>query len=224
MGRDQHPRARQREQLQRKQNQRAGYDRILIVSEGSKTEPQYFREIRAAYRLHTANVAILPSQWGTEPLQVVKYARKLFVSGDRHNGVRERAFEQVYAVFDRDDHRRYFEALQLAQSLDGKLRNDNRQPVTFRAIVSIPSFELWLLLHYEDIRHPLHRDEVLRRLKQYLPDYEKGGIGTFAKTRDNMETAHQRARQLAERSHPYNDSEPYSDIADLVDVLQQLRR
>lgn len=34
MGRDNSPKARQQEHLERKQGQRAGYDRILIVSEG----------------------------------------------------------------------------------------------------------------------------------------------------------------------------------------------
>ena len=81
----------------------ASYERILIVSEGSKTEPNYFREIRTAYRLHTANVEVHPSELGTAPIQVVQYARSLFESGDRHKQIQPRAFEQVYAVFDRDD-------------------------------------------------------------------------------------------------------------------------
>ena len=53
MGRDNSPRERQRRQLERKQNRRASYDRVLIVSEGSKTEPNYFKEIRAEFRLHS---------------------------------------------------------------------------------------------------------------------------------------------------------------------------
>jgi len=39
MARDNAPQERQRKQLERKRAQRASYDRILIVSEGSKTEP-----------------------------------------------------------------------------------------------------------------------------------------------------------------------------------------
>jgi len=54
MARDDSPQERQQKQLERKLGRRASYDRILIVSEGSKTEPNYFREIRAAFRLHTA--------------------------------------------------------------------------------------------------------------------------------------------------------------------------
>jgi hypothetical protein len=50
MARDHSPKERQQKQLERKQGRRASYDRILIVSEGSKTEPNYFREIRATHR------------------------------------------------------------------------------------------------------------------------------------------------------------------------------
>lgn len=39
MGRDYSPKIRRREELKRKESQRASYDRILIVSEGKKTEP-----------------------------------------------------------------------------------------------------------------------------------------------------------------------------------------
>lgn len=222
MGRDSSPRERQRKQLERKQSRRAPYDRILIVSEGSKTEPLYFRDICAANRLDTANIAVRPSELGTAPIQVVQYARDLFASGDRHKRIQPRAFEQVYAVFDRDDHDSYFDALQLAESLDGRLRNDAKQAVAFKAIASIPSFELWLLLHYEDIQAPAHRDEVMRRLKPYIPGYEKGASGVFAATCPRLEAAKQRARRLAERFTARDAPEPYTGIVDLVTLLTTL--
>lgn len=223
MARDNSPWERQRKQLERKLNRRASYDRILIVSEGSKTEPNYFREIRAANRLHTANVEVQPSEMGTSPIQVVKYARELFENGDRHKHIQPRAFEQVYAVFDRDDHASYFDALNLAASLDGNLRNDNKQHVIFKAIASVPSFELWLLLHYEDIQAPLHRDEVIQRLKHYFPCYEKGVVGTFAITRQHLDVATLRAGRLATMATAYDDPEPFTAIAELVVLLTNLR-
>ena len=64
MGRDNSPQERQQKQLARKLGRRASYDRILIVSEGSKTEPNYFSEICAAYRLPTANVEVRSSELG----------------------------------------------------------------------------------------------------------------------------------------------------------------
>lgn len=223
MARDNSPEDRQKKQLERKQGRRASYDRILIVSEGSKTEPNYFREIRSTYRLHTANVEVQPSELGTAPIQVVQYAKNLFEYGDRHRNIQARAFEQVYAVFDRDDHESYSNALRLAASLDRKLKNDNKQLIRFQAIASIPSFELWLLLHYEDIQAPLHRDDVMRRLKQYIPGYEKGAGRAFATTCDRLVTATQRAEALATRFTAETDPEPYTAIKDLVKLLIALR-
>lgn len=223
MGRDNQPKVRQLARREQKEARRASYARILIVSEGSKTEPLYFEDIRATYQLHSANVEVQPSQLGTAPIQVVKYARQLFEKGDLHKGIRPQSFDQVFAVFDRDDHGSYFDALNLAKSLDGKLKNDAKQLVKFTAIASVPSFELWLLLHYEDIQHPIHRDEVMARLTQYIPGYEKGASGAFATTRDRLETATQRAQVLAAKFNAYTDPEPYTAIADLVMLLITLR-
>ena len=58
MARDNAPRERQKWQLARKQQNRASYDRLPIVSEGSKTEPNYFGEIRSAHRLLLTAVQI----------------------------------------------------------------------------------------------------------------------------------------------------------------------
>ncbi|WP_325170168.1 hypothetical protein [Noviherbaspirillum pedocola] len=83
--------------------------------------------MRTAHRLHTANVDVCASGLGTAPIQVVQYALALFEKDDRHRRIEPRAFERVYAVFDRDDHDSYFDALRVAKSLNGKLRSDSRQ-------------------------------------------------------------------------------------------------
>jgi len=223
MGRDNSPKERQRKQLERKQNRRASYDRILIVSEGSRTEPNYFKEIRAEYRLHSANVEVQPGAVGTEPIQVVEYACELFEKGNRRKGIRPRGFEQVYAVFDRDEHRTFHDALARARALDGKLKNDLKQPVKFIAIPSRPNFEFWLLLHFEDIHHLMPRGEVMRRLKTHIPDYEKGSGRAFAATKANLPAAIARARALAQRADPGDDEEPYSGVVELVELLTRLK-
>ena len=171
MGKDNTPRVRQAKDLARKNGRRAPYDRILIVCEGSKTEPNYFNEIKQFYRLHTANVEVQHSSLGTCPLQIVKSAEELFLNGNSGKGIQKQAFEQVYAVFDRDDHKEYFNARNKADTLDGKLKNDLNKKAKFKAISSVPCFELWLLLHFEDIQAPMHRDDALTRFKKYLPHW-----------------------------------------------------
>jgi hypothetical protein len=75
------------------------------------------------------------------------------------------------------------------------------------------------LLHYEDIRHLLHRDEVLARLKQHIPSYNKGAGGSFATTRGSLDIASQRERNLAALSTAFDDTEPSTDIVELVALL-----
>ncbi len=223
MGKDNQPKARQAKQLERKHGKRASYDRILIVSEGSKTEPHYLGEIRAHYRLHTANVQVQPSQFGTSPLHVVEYAEHLFVYGDEARDIQPRAFEQVYAVFDRDDHPSYHNALARMAALNGKLLNDAEQPVVFQAVASVPCFELWLLLHFEEVLAPLHRTEVYQRLRQYLPNYDKGQAGHYAQTCQHLAVATQRAAHLAELTTAHHGVEPYTDMRCLVHLLTTLQ-
>lgn len=224
MGKDNQPKVRQQRDLERKRGRRPGYDRILIVCEDTKSAPQYFKEIRQYHRLVTANVQVEPSMLGTAPKQVVEYAKQLFLKGDPHKRIGQRAFDRVYAVFDRDDHMSYHDALNIAKSLDGKHRNDEKRKVIFQAIASVPCFELWLLLHYEDIRHGIHRNEVQRRLKIHIPNYDKGAGGYFELTRGHLEDATLRARRLAELTSPYDGKQLYTDIDILVNLLSKLRR
>lgn len=220
MARDNSPNDRQRNKFERKQKKRASHDRILIVSEGSKTEPLYFNDIRTNHRLYTAHVEVRRSELGTSPIQVVQYAHDLFLNGDSHKKIQARAFEQVYTVFDRDQHPSYRQALELAKSLDGKLKNDAKQSITFQAIASVPSFELWLLLHFEDIKAPLRQNEVMQRLKKHIPDYEKSTKNMYSNTRAHLDVATQRAEKLAEAFDATTDNtEPYTGIFKLVKKL-----
>jgi hypothetical protein len=223
MGRDNQAKDRQLRRKSTKEEIRSSYARILIITEGSKTEPLYLEDICAAYKLHSANIEVQPSKLGTAPIQVVTYAWQLFKKGDLHKGIRPKSFDQIYAVFDRDDHDSYFDALTKSKSFDGKLRNDDNHPVRFRAIASIPCFELWLLLHYEDIQAPIHRDKVIERLKQHIPKYEKGSGNVFAITNDKLEIATRRAHALSGKFNAHNGSEPFTGMHELVTLLTTLR-
>lgn len=223
MGQDNQPKHRQKRDLARKQGKRPRHPRLLIVCEDSKSAPGYFSEIRIHHRLSTASVEVHKSEAGTAPKLVVMYARKLFEEGNSHKDVTGRAFDEVYAVFDRDDHHSYHDALELAKSLDRKLRNEEKKPVRFVAVASVPCFELWLLLHYEDIQSALHRDEVQRRLRKHLPSYDKGGSGYFEKTRLLLAIAAERAIKLASKHDPRDGKAPVTQVESLVKRLCELK-
>jgi len=224
MGKDNQPKHRQAARdLTRRAAVRRPYDRLLIVCEGAKTEPQYLCEIRQACRLATAHVQVLHSQFGTEPQQVLDYALAVFRQGDRERGVRAREFDRIAVVFDRDEHQTYHAALAKAQAKSGRLKNDNGAAVSVDVVASVPCFELWLLLHFEDVYAPLNRQEAMGRLKMYLPRYEKGSGGHWAAMRDRVHLATQRAQRLAETTTAHDGTQPYTAVHEIVSRLVHLK-
>jgi hypothetical protein len=224
MGKDGQPKHRQdAREIRRKKAKRGPYERVLIVCEGEKTEPNYFNELRTYYRLQTANVMVRYSQLGTSPIQVAQYAEQLFKEGDTHHKLAAREFERVYVLFDRDDHESYNEALDYCAQLSQRLKNTERETVPFIAVPSVPCFELWLLLHYEDVLAPLHRDEVCERLKTHLPDYEKGLKGIWKRTAAGRFDAQRRALDLMQRHSSADGVLPCTAVVELVDYLSQLK-
>jgi hypothetical protein len=225
MGKDGQPKHRQaaRELLRRKA-QRQPAERLLIVCEGSKTEPLYLGEIRQQLRLPSANVQVQPAAYGTEPLRIVEYAERLFTEGQRGLGIHARSFDRVVVVFDRDEHHTYHAALQRVAALNGRLENDERIKVPFEAVVSVPCFELWLLLHFEDVFAPLHRDEALARLRVHVAGYTKGQGSHWAVTHERLDVATARAEALLAAGHTAKDgTQPYTNMHELLRRLLHLK-
>lgn len=225
MGKDGQPKHRQaaRELLRRKA-QRQPAERLLIVCEGTKTEPLYLAEIRQQLRLPSANVQVQPAAYGTEPLRIVEYAERLFIEGQRALGIHARTFDRVVVVFDRDEHHSYHAALQRVAALNGRLENDERVKVPFEAVVSVPCFELWLLLHFEEVFAPLHRDEALARLRVHVAGYTKGQGSHWAVTRERLDVATARANALVAAGHSAEEgTQPYTNMQELVQRLLHLK-
>jgi len=219
MARDHHQKTRKKNNLLRKKAFSRGCDRILIITEGEKTEPHYFNEIRKYYRLSTASIEIMQSRYGTTPQQVVDFA------ADRCKETKE--YEAVYCVFDRDDHPNFLNALFSAQSHNRRYKNDNNELISFYAVPSIPCFELWLLLHFVSVSAYVHRDEVGRQLKKddNIPKYTKGGSGYFNITKDRLEVAYKNADLLATNDplkRGKNTDKPYTSVGKLVKILTSL--
>lgn len=224
MGKDDQPKHRQAARaLKRRAAVRQPYERLLIVCEGEKTEPQYLCEIQHACRLATAHVLVLHSPFGTEPQRVLDYALAVFKDGDRARGVHPKSFDRIVAVFDRDEHKSYHAALAQAAVQSGKLKNDDGVAVPVDAVASVPCFELWLLLHFEDVLAPLHRHEAMERLKIHLPGYEKGGGGHWQALQARLGDATTRAQRLAEGNTAFDGTQPYTAMHELVSRLVHLK-
>ncbi len=118
-------------------------DSILIVTEGTVTEPIYFNLVRKDLKLSTVTVAIHPGEH-SDPRHVVRTAEKKVENLARRArkgrlGMSEPAkYDHVWAVVDTD------------MALRQGFWNDVVQLAAGRKITlapSTPCFEFWLLLH-----------------------------------------------------------------------------
>ena len=65
-------------ELARRAGWRKARDRVLIVCEGEKTEPNYLKEIRESLGLTNADIVLCGEECGSDPMSVVRYALERF--------------------------------------------------------------------------------------------------------------------------------------------------
>ena len=204
---------RQRGHLRRKGPKREPYNRVLIVCEGSKTEPSYFRSLVDRYRLSTANVEITGS--GSDPRALVNKAKSLR-DKEKQRGDQ---YDAVYCVFDRDQHAHFNTASNEALSAKLKLAR------------SWPCFEFWLLLHFVYHRRPYApsgnrtaAENCMRELQQHLPNYTKGNTGVFEELKeDQLKDAKSNARHALSDAEATGEYNPSTEVHCLVAYLQALK-
>ena len=188
---------------------REPYASILIVCEGGKTEPNYFKGLRIAYRLSNANIHVTPAD-GTDPMSVVQFAEREFTSGD---------YDRVYCVFDRDTHATYDAARRRVDALPN-----------FYAAVSWLCFEVWVLLHYRYSTAPIESvgkrsacDNAVRELRNHLPNYAKGLVGIFDILAAQLDVAIEHGGRLCEHNEQNGSVNPATNVQDLVEFLIHLK-
>lgn len=97
-----------------------------------------------------------------------------------------KAGDTIWCVFDCDENTN--EQMAKARGIAGK---------NVLICLSNPSFELWYLLHFTPISHKIFREEVLARLKEFMPEYDKN-IDVYERLEDKREQAIKNAKQLIE--------------------------
>ena len=203
--------------LLRTKARRAPYDRVLIVCEGAKTEPNYFKEIRDVYRLSNANIDICGEECDSDPLSVINYAIKKIKD--------DRDYNRVYCVVDRDKHATFDAAMDKLRQT--KLGRD----ITFTAIISVPCFEFWLLLHFSYTTRQFcapgnasNCELVISELnkKGRIPGYKKGALNIFTLTKDRLPNAIRNAIQLQQHNQATGTNNPATNIHELIEYLIRL--
>lgn len=208
---------RNKKDLERKKAKRSSFEKVLIVCEGAKTEPNYFKELKDHYQLNTADV-VVDGNCGSDPWSGYQHAQELAKKAKADND----PYDKIYCVFDKDKHTTY-------QKVITAIVNKKN----FTAINSVPCFEYWLLLHFVYTDKPFSAsgnksicDKTTEELKikGRLPDYQKGALGIFEKLISRLETAKTNAQRALRDSESNQTDNPSTRIHILVNYLQSLKK
>lgn len=129
--------------------------RFVLFCEGRNTEPAYFEAVKRAF---SSTLIAVEGGVGV-PMTVAKEA-----TAEAKSRKQKDSFEKgdrIWAVFDRDAHPRFEEAVALCKQHGvGVARSD-------------PCFELWLILHERNYDQPCDRREAQRELEHLRPEYDR---------------------------------------------------
>ena len=165
---------------------------ILVVCEGAVTEKQYVKGYQRACRKARVDVEV-SNEHGT-PKKLVGIAKRLKLEAEARAEKEEDdnlKYDDIWCVFDIDDHPHVAEAKQMANENDIKLA------------ISNPCFELWLLLHFRDCPGTEHRHRIQEMLKERVPDYDKSI--DFEAFRPGCKEATRRAAYLNQLADSINE-------------------
>ena len=184
----------------RKVKKRNLYERFLIVCEGEKTEPHYFKEFRVPKDV------IDIYGFGYNPIRLVKKA--IALKG------RDGGYDQVWCVFDRDSVplAEFNAALALAKKNDIQVAYSNE------------AFELWYLLHFNFYQTAVPRRDYIKKLSKLMGhEYEKKSKSIYQELKTRQPTAIKNAKRLLKQYHPRkpaNDN-PSTTVHLLVEQLNR---
>jgi len=196
---------------------------ILIVTEGSVTEPTYFKALRRKLSLPTVEVAILPMGSG-DPQRLVDYAlgeaekRRSTSKAGKLSNAKAAKFDDVWIVFDTDipvQHGRYSAGLAFAE-VNG-----------VQVAPSTPCFEYWLLLHKAYTTAPMPKCEhVIPKLtaalgQKYSKDAEesKKVIPPLLEALDLARANALKVRKHHAEAGTVAPANPSTEVDRLIDLL-----
>ena len=215
--RDNHPKRRQQKRqsrrLERKKSTRAGLPAILVVCEGRETELNYLQGLCEEHGVNRANVTIISGEGDTNAAALVRKAQRRFEV--------DRDFDAVFVVCDCAE-----EDLTEARRLAARpLRSITGESFTTTLVMSRPSLEFWLLLHFEYLARPFRSAEpVVDLLRRHVTDYDKADWQIFAKVRSGLDRALGRVPRLKAELAATGAQSPDTDMPVLAQKILSLSR
>lgn len=172
----------------------------LIVCEGAKTEPNYFRAFRKNARVEEFKVV----GEGNNTMSLVFCAKEL----KRQNP----EYDEVWCVFDKDS----FTADQFNTAIQSATAKK------LHVAYSNEAFELWYLLHFDYCESALSRTSYGTRLTTYLGRaYEKNDATMYESLLPKQATAIQNAKRL-ERIHTSSSPAQHNPVTLVYRLVESL--
>ncbi len=205
--------------LRRQVHTRRAKAKFTLYTEGQNTEPEYFYALQrtldgALIRIEPVAAVGVPT---TIAERAIEEAAKFAKVRKKDSSFSEN--DQIWAVFDRDEHLR----------IDEVYRKCERSGVG--VAFSDPCFELWLILHLQDYDQTLDRHQIQRYLGELLPDYDRNRSKSTDcnKLVSELERACSRSagllgrrlREAPENREPPNLSRPYTTVHLLIKAIRE---
>jgi len=209
-------RKRRKERIARSVPKRQPKIQFTLFCEGRKTEPLYFMALKK--HDNGSLISIRFGDKGRVPITLAEKAVKFVKSPGsmRGRGGRRNLFEeqdQVWVVFDRDEHERFDEAVSLCEANGIGVARSN------------PCFEIWLILHLVDYDRQDDRHRVKGEFQRLLSEHglESEEKVSFEKLTTAVEDAEARAEKLdrrrKEEGQPYG--RPSTTVGELTKAIRK---
>jgi len=188
----------------RKVNTKEVKQRFLIVCEGAKTEPNYFKNFRVP------KTVIDVKGVGENPSRLVQSA--IILKAEAVEADEE--YDQVWCVFDRDDWP--------PQDFNNTIHQAENH--NFKVAYSNEAFELWYILHFEFLNTGIPRSDYIKKLTKLLgKKYQKNSNTIYDELKNRQATAISNAEKLLASYNSLNPGQdnPSTTVHLLIKELNQ---
>jgi hypothetical protein len=182
---------------------------LLVFTEGDVTEETYLLHWWRKYR---AGVSVEIDDFHGTPLALVERAVAAKKKGEREDKRgRGAAHNEVWCVFDEDEHPHLDQALQLAR--------DNGIHIA----LSCPCLELWFQLHFEDQTAYIERHDAQRAVKDKLFPGKSPPKPALETMDESYEVARGRAQALDEKHRGDGTPAPGNPSSGVWKIVDSIR-
>ncbi len=203
-------------------------ERYLIICEGKKTEPNYFKGIQKRINKKydkkiSERIQLRVKGTGRNTLSLLNFAKDQ-VKQQEENGI---LYNHIWLIYDLDDFPLdNFD--NTAYSVESMNKNNNTS-TKWHVAWSNQCIEIWFLLHFDYYNSDVHRTNYFKKLSKV---FKKHGLDNYTKNNEDifeiliefgsLETAINNAKLLyrEKKAHVPSKMAPATKVYELVELLR----